>query len=88
MKAKASNKKHEVMSVMAVVQPSPSQTKKKAQKTKVAATAISQKQLDTEIYHWLNVYSGILGDTINQISNMQKGLKQLASLVRANYTLK
>jgi hypothetical protein len=74
---KASNRKHEVMSVTAVVQPS-----------KKAKTTTIHKQSEIEIHHWLQFNADKLNDIIKQIQNIQTGLRQVASLVRANYILK
>jgi hypothetical protein len=81
-KVKAS-KKHELTSVTSVVQPS-----KKAKAKTTAIAANRQKQSEIEIHHWLNYNADKLTDIIKQVENIQKGLRQVASLVRANYILK
>jgi hypothetical protein len=91
MKAKEkqvkAKEKAELMSVTSVIQP---QTKKKAHgkpKTTTATTNI-HKQSEIEIHHWLQFNTDKLGDIIKQLENIQKGLRQVASLVRAHYLLK
>ena len=69
-------------SVTSVIQPS----QKKAHR-KPATTNI-HKQSEIEIHHWLNFNAEKLGDIIKQLENIQKGLRQVASLVRAHYILK
>jgi hypothetical protein len=72
-------------SVASVVQPS--QTKKAKPKPTTATTNI-HKQSEIEIHHWLNYNSEKIGDIIKQLENIQKGLRQVASLVRAHYILR
>lgn len=74
-------KEYERMSVVSSVQ------KQKKGKAKSTAKAY-RKQSEIEIHHWLNFNADKLGDIIKQLENIQKGLRQVASLVRAHYILK
>jgi len=77
-------KNYERMSVASVIQPQ----KKAKPKTTVAVATNIHKQSEIEIHHWLNFNADKLGDIIKQIESIQKGLRQVASLVRAHYLLK
>lgn len=77
-------KNYERASVSSVVQPS----QKKAHRTTIATTTNIHKQSEIEIHRWLNYNADKLGDIIKQLENIQKGLRQVASLVRAHYILK
>jgi predicted DNA-binding transcriptional regulator len=68
---------------MAVV--SPIQKQKKA---KTTTTKDHIKQSEIEIHHWLLFNADKLGEIIKQLEIIQKGLRQVGSLVRANYLLK
>jgi hypothetical protein len=88
MKAKAkpevkASKKDEVTSIVSVAQPS-----QKKVKPKKATTTNIHKQSEIEIYHWLNYNSEKIGYIVKQLESIQKGLRQVASLVRAHYILK
>jgi len=75
-------KNYERTSIVSVIQ------KKVKSKTTVASTTNIHKQSEIEIHHWLNYNSDRLGNIIKQLENIQKGLRQVASLVRAHYLLK